>query len=130
MKVQNIIRVQAVVVGLAATLFVAGAARGQEITNTEWPDRAGATESVQVAAQADQLNATNESSATVATTAGTPTLAQEAASSQAALLGGWSATFLVGSALVVGLYAMSEIKRITRNVDVRSSRANVPVTMS
>lgn len=84
MQVQNIIRAQVAIVGFAAALFFASAAPAQEITNTEWPDRAGATEPIVVAnanttpaspapaasqpvvAQAAPVNAQNEAKGDVA----------------------------------------------------------------
>ena len=41
MKLQNMIRMQVVMAGVAAGLFLASAAPAQEITNTEWPDAPG-----------------------------------------------------------------------------------------
>src|SRR5258706_2521186 len=38
MKIQNILRAQAVMIGFAAMLLLASSAPAQEITNTEWPD--------------------------------------------------------------------------------------------
>ena len=43
MKIQNIIRMQAVVVGFAGALLLASVAPAQEIVNQEWAERPGAT---------------------------------------------------------------------------------------
>jgi hypothetical protein len=50
MKIQNSIRMQAVVIGFAGVLFLASSLTAQEITNTEWPDAPGATTTVQASA--------------------------------------------------------------------------------
>lgn len=72
MKIQNIIRMQVALAGFGAALFFASAAPAQEITNTEWPDRPGATEPI---AAATNPNAAAVASAPVA---GQPLIAQAA----------------------------------------------------
>jgi hypothetical protein len=54
MKMQNMIRAQVMMVGMAAALLVAGSAKAQEITNTEWPDTPVAAQAAPAQAAAPQ----------------------------------------------------------------------------
>ena len=73
MRVQNIIRVQVTIIGFGAALLLASASPGQEITNTEFPDRPGTTEPIVAPAN---VNSTAVSSAPAT---GQPVVAQAAA---------------------------------------------------
>src|SRR5215470_14541346 len=76
MKVQNILRAQMAIIGFGTALFFASAAPAQEITNTEWPERAGATEPIVAATNANSANSTTVVSAPAT---GQPVVAQATA---------------------------------------------------
>lgn len=104
MKIKQMIRMQAAMVGVAAGLFLASAAPAQEITNTEWQDRPGAMEAVPATPvqTADTTNA--------AVPASQPVMAQEAAAAQRPA-GGESVAFLLIGIVGVVLYAQAGKKR-------------------
>src|SRR5260370_40605502 len=86
MKIQNIIRIQAVVIGFAGVLFLASYAPAQEITNTEWPDAQGATTTAQASAAPAVNNsntvAANPRSSSAAASVAKPIPSQEAGVAQ------------------------------------------------
>ena len=109
MKTQNMFRMQAVILGVAAGLFLASAAPAQEITNTEWPDRPGATEAVpstplQTADTANPAVPTNQ-----------PAMTQESATRER-LVGSETIAFVLIGIVGVVLYTQSGKKRAGRNV--------------
>jgi lysylphosphatidylglycerol synthetase-like protein (DUF2156 family) len=111
MKIQDILRMQAVVIGLAGVLFFASSAQAQEITNTEWPDRPGATapfqatsEQTAAAPAATDLNVAAVGSGSMTATAviAKPTVIQEASVSPA--LQSWAMAALFVLFAIVVLY--------------------------
>src|SRR6266567_3251353 len=108
MKIQNIIRMQAVVIGFAGVLFLASSAPAQEITNTEWPDAPGATTTVQASAAPAVNNsntvAVNPSCASVAACVTTSIARQKAAVSQSPTVETWAMACLLVFTTPIGLY--------------------------
>jgi hypothetical protein len=132
MKVQNTIRMQLVGAGFAAALFLASAAPAQEITNTEWPDRPGATEPLQAAPNqtANTAHATvadSRVSNPAATPSSSPSI-EEAAIAQPAAQGN-SVTFWL-STVAVALYVLAEVKRLSRNFAPRATHASHSISLS
>jgi len=108
MKLQNMIRTQVVMAGVAAGLFLASAAPAQEITNTEWPDAPGATESVTTAPAVSAAN----SDVNVKTAQ--PVMTQEAAVAQP--VGSGSLAFLLIGIGGMAIYTVAEVKRVHRTL--------------
>ena len=130
---QGSLFMQLVGVGFAAALFLASAAPAQEITNTEWPDRPGATEPLQVAPNqtANTANAT-VADARVSNAAATPSsspLIEEAAIAQPAAQGS-SVTFWLISTVAVALYVLAQVKRLSRNFAPRATHADRSISLS
>jgi hypothetical protein len=132
MKVQKILWTQAIVIGLAAALFLASSAPAQEITNTEWPDQAGASEPLQTAS-APVASTANTVAANQATdsraTASDAVATQEAAVTQLPVRG-LSITFLLLSIAGIALYARAEAKGTDRKLDARLAHVGRSVSLS
>ncbi len=69
MKIQNILRAQAVMIGFAAMLLLASSAPAQEITNTEWPDGNNVSAPAQAKPAANDLNVAAVNTGSAADTA-------------------------------------------------------------
>src|SRR5215469_7925306 len=92
MKVQDIIRIQAVTIRFAAALLFASAAPAQEITNTEFPDQN--TQTVQaVPNPASDAATAGVSGANAAANEAVAT--QEAAVAQASVMNSWLVTLMI-----------------------------------
>jgi len=126
MKLQNIIRMQAIVIGLGATLLLASSSRAQEIVNTEFPDGPNVAAFTQQASD----TAANDSTAPVLVN---PTAISPAAASiatpveaQAAAISLWNSiqNWVMGSLLLciglVALYGLVEAKRANRTLRSRA----------
>ena len=133
MKSKNTIRMQLVGVGFAAALFLASAAPAQEITNTDWQDRPGATEPLQVAANqtANTANATvaDAGASNVAASPSSAPSIEEAAIAQPAAQGN-SVTFWLLSTVAAALYVLAELKRLSRNFAPRVTHADRSISLS
>ena len=130
MKIQNIIRMTAATIGFAAALFLASSTPAQEITNTEWPDRPGATEPLQAAPPADAANSAASNAVSESTVAAsTPVAAQEEAVTQLPV-GGLAIGFLLLSIAGIALYARTEAKATERKFDARIARSGSRVSLS
>ncbi|HET8966795.1 MAG TPA: hypothetical protein VFN20_11305 [Candidatus Acidoferrum sp.] len=132
MKVRNLIRMQLVLVaGFAAALLMASSSPAQEITNTEWPDRPGATEPLQAApAQATTANQP-VAQAGVSNAATTPstTIAEEAAVAQPTTNSS-AVTFWLISAVAVALYLFAAGKRFSPHFAARTSPDERSISLS
>jgi hypothetical protein len=118
MKIKDILRTQALVIGFAATLSLASAAPAQEITNTEWPDAPGSTTTVRTAPQASAVNssAVNSNVPAVATQAAIqPNAAQQASVAQWPALQSWMLACLLVFFTLVALYKSAAIRRNDQN---------------
>ena len=114
MKIQNILRMQVAMMGFAGMMFLASAAPAQEITNTEWPDAPGATESVQAAARpvASEGNST----------AANASVSQDAAISPLPGMEAWMAGSLLAFAAMVGWFKRSAVRRVDQDLKSRIRR--------
>lgn len=122
------------VAGFAAALLMASSVPAQEITNTEWPDRPGATEPLH-AAPAQRGIAANQpvAQAGVSNAATTPstTIAEEAAITQHTAKSS-AFTFSLISAVVVAvaLYMFAAGKRFSHNFAARTSPGERSISLS
>ena len=134
MKIQNIIRLQAVVIGFAGVLFLASAAPAQEITNTEWPDAPGATTPVQASAAPAANNsntvAANPSPSSAAASVGKPIVSQEAAVSQWPAVETWAMACLLVFLTLIALYKRAAARHANRNLESRVRQVNDRVALS
>jgi hypothetical protein len=119
MKIQNRLRMQAVILGVGAALLLASSVRAQEIENTSFDDGPNVIAFEQQ--QAPAPTATNQAAAAInSTTTAAPILTQEAAVSALAPVQLSLLAFLV---VCIGLYAahgMVEAKRLRRNLMPRN----------
>ena len=127
MKVPNIMKL--VTIGFAAALFFAGAARAQEISNTEWPDgqnvvTPGHTASTDIASAAQDTKAAN-----AAATANAPAVRQEASIAQQTASDATAAFFAISLALAT-LYVVAGTKRANQNRYARADEAVRSVSLS
>ena len=133
MKVQNIIRMQAVVIGFAGVLFLAGSAPAQEITNTEWPDAPGATTTAQASAApaADNSNtvAVKSGSSSAAASVAKPIVSQEAAVSQWPAVETWAMACLLVFFTLLALYKRAAARHANRNLESRIRQVNDGVAL-
>ena len=127
MKVQNMIRMTAAMIAFAAALFLASATPAQEITNTEWPDRPGATEPLQAAPAANAVNTAAAPQAPA--TASTPMATQQASATQLPLQR-LSIAFLLLSIAAMALYARAEAKETDRKFKARIAHVARSVSLS
>jgi hypothetical protein len=126
MKIQNILRIQAVAIGFAGFLAVASSAQAQEITNTEWPDTTSATATV----QATPTPAANDSSTPAANSGAQAIVIQETVVPQwPAFEIGAIATLLVFFTMVA-LYKRAAARRANRDLQSRVRRVNDRVAAS
>jgi hypothetical protein len=125
MKLQNIFRMQAIVIGLGAALFLTTSAQAQEITNDSFDDGPNVVALAQPSATpaASDLNSpvANSTAMTASAMISTPVVEQESAASLWTPVQGWLfAAFLLCVALI-SLYALVEAKRANRNLNTRVS---------
>jgi hypothetical protein len=120
MKFQNILRTQAVLIGLGATLLLAGATRGQEIENTSFDDGPNVTTVSQPAPSVSalvSLPATAQSTETIA-----PVAPQQAALSVVSPVEGGLMAFLILCIALLATYVVTEIRAISH---LRQARHNL-----
>jgi hypothetical protein len=124
MKLQNIFRMQTIVISLGAALFLATSAQAQEITNTSFDEGPNVVAFAQPAPAPAASNLSSPASNSPAMTPGsamisTPIVVQESAASLWTPVEGWLfAAFLFCTALI-SLYALVEAKRANRNFKTR-----------
>ena len=119
MKIQQILRMQAVMIAVAGTLFLASSAPAQEITNQEWPDNS-ATTSVQ--AQAPAVATVANSSSVSTPTVASPVVASPAATQQATLAQQSALRGLAIGSVLVFLTTLVLYKRISERLANQNSR--------
>ncbi len=134
MKLQNILRMQALVIGFAGLLLLASSARAQEIVNTSFDDGPNVAPSAQPspAPAANDLNSeAGEPQAFVpAAMLSGPVVLRGAAIVRWNLIKGWLMVGMLVCIALVALYALSEAKRANRNLTARldRSRSNSPAS--
>jgi len=136
MKIQNILRMQAMVIGFAGVLFLASSAPAQEITNTQWPDAPGTTTTVQAtaapAANNSNTAAVNPSPANAATSVAKPIATQEASVSQSQwpAVETWAMACLLVFFTLIALYKRTAARQANRNLESRIRQINDRVALS
>ncbi len=135
MKIRNVIRMNVIMIGIAAALFFASSGQAQEIENTAWSDG-------QVDAAVPQPGLTPNPATTQSNPGApeTPTLSASALVSgpnanQAAANSGWAslqlwllASLLVGIAMAA-IYALGEAKRASRDLAARLHASHPKATL-
>jgi len=134
MNIQNILRMQAMVIGFAGGLLLASSAPAQEITNTEWPDAPGATTTVQASAAPAVNNANtvaaNPSSSSAAASVGKPIVSQEAAVSQWPAVETWAMACLFVFFTLIAWYKRAAARHGNGNLESRVGQVNDRVALS
>jgi di/tricarboxylate transporter len=120
MKVQNIFRMQAAVIGLAAALFVASPAPAQEIVNTSFNDGPNTTSFDQpTAPAAAQVTAaqpaTANSASAPALAVATPVVTNEAVVTMESSAEGWMIVSAFFGIMMLALYALAEVRRARKS---------------
>ena len=129
MKVQNILRMQVMVIGFGAVLLLANAAPAQEIENTVWDDN-----NTTVAATSAQsaVEPSAEDRASVATDSGAlnlSALSTTAILTREPAVPDWTPTknlivpSLLVSIVLVVLYGLAIARRASKNLNARSGQA-------
>jgi len=134
MKMQKILRMQAMLIGFAGVLFLASSAPAQEITNTEWPDAPGTTATVQ-ASTAPTVNhanpaAVNPSSTNAAASVAKPIANQEAAVSQWPAVETWTMACLLVFFTLIALYKRTAARHANSDLESRVRQVNDRVALS
>ena len=121
MKVPYIFRATAITMGFAAALVLAGAAHAQEIDNTEWKDRPGATSPAPASSDqtANAATSATQKQALNATPAAEQKAVQQAAVAEPAGALGTIAVSIIGVGGVM-LFAWTQKKR-NRGFDPQTS---------
>jgi hypothetical protein len=134
MKIQNIFRMQAIVIGFAAALLLASSTPAQEIENTNWDDGPNAVPFAQPAPAAtpNDLNsaAADSHAASTAAVISEPIVNQEAAIAQRPPVEGGMIAFLLVCIAVAVLYGLVEAKRGNRNRNGRARQVNSRAALS
>jgi Ca2+/H+ antiporter len=128
MKVQNIFRMQAIVIGLGAALFLATPAPAQEIVNTSFSDGPNVTTFAQPAVpaagqvSAAAATAADANSSASAIVASAPVVAEQAVTEQAVTsLEDSAQRWLIASAffgiMMLAVYALAEVRRSRKSTE-------------
>jgi len=117
MKLQTIVRMQAITIGLGAALFLVTSAPAQEIDNTVWADdsSAASTTPAAPAITSDDLNITAANiQPRPASVDKSSVLANQASFSEVGPTNRWRIAFLLVCLGVVALYVRETAKRVQR----------------
>jgi hypothetical protein len=129
MKIQNILRAQAMTIGFAGMLLLASAAPAQEITNTEWPDGPNVSAPAQAKPAANDLNVAVVNTGSVADTAtvAQPVAIQDASVAPAAE--GWMVAAVLAFFAMFALLLRAATRRGNRK-EMRVRQVNSWVALS
>jgi hypothetical protein len=135
MKLQNFFRMQAMVIGFGAALFLASSVPAQEIDNTVWDDtNATVTVPVQPAAQPipnDANSTTTDSGAiNLAAMSTSSVLARESSASQWTPTEGWMVLSLLICIALVALRAFVVARRPNPNLNSRARQVDHRTALS
>ena len=127
MKVEKIIRMQAVTIGFAAALFLSTTpVHSQEITNTEFSD------GPYVAAYAEPTTTSQAASPTTQASTqapvaviSTPVVSNAQLASMVNTTGNWLIASCLSGVALIGIYAIAEVRRANRTL-----RPRPPLTRS
>jgi hypothetical protein len=134
MRIQNIFRMQVIVIGIGAALLLVSSAHAQEVENTVWDDGPNVAPFTQLAPaqSANEIDLTSAESYAVRPGARVPDMAatQELKAFQWTPAEGWLfVSFLVCIGLV-RLYSLARAKRSNRKLNVRASHFNSRAAIS
>ncbi len=136
MKVQNILRVTMIMIGIGAALLLTGSVQAQEIENTVWDDGPTVAPFAQPAPTltANDLQPSSAKSLapemSFAGVTTSPLITEEASVSQWTPVEGWLFVSLLVCIALVALYALEEAKRANRNIEARTIRFNNGAALS
>jgi len=133
MKIQKIFRMQAVVIGCVAALFLASSAPAQEIENTRWNEgpNVAAFEQPAPASVANGLKASGvDSSSSTAVAVANPVAAQEYVVSRLSPVEGWLIVFSLIFMALLAQYKLEQTRRANRNSAAGADQANSTVILS
>jgi hypothetical protein len=130
MKVQNIFRMQAMVIGLGAALFLASSTPAQEIVNTSFNDgpyvtsfdQPTAAAAVQVSAAQATVTAVDMPASAPAVAASQPVVRTEAVVSLENSAERWLIAGSFFGLAMIAVYALAEVRRARRLTERPSSR--------
>jgi len=133
MKIQNILRTQAIVIGVgAAFLFLATPAKSQEIVNSEFSDGPNVTNFAQSAADTTNAavatpapstsNTMNSNTQFASVAIPTPVVTEEAMVSASDSTERWLIAFCVLAIAMLGVYAWGEVRRGNRKGNPQHTR--------
>jgi hypothetical protein len=134
MKLQNIFRMQAIVIGLGAALFLTTSVQAQEITNASFDEGPNVVALAQPSSiptpSASNSPAANSDAVTSAAMISTPIAVQESAASLWTPAEGWLFVAFLFCTAMISLYALVEAKRANRNHNTRvDSQVNSRVAL-
>ena len=121
---QKIFRMQAVVIGCVAAMFLASSAPAQEIENTRWNEGPNVAAFEQPAPAANGLKASAVNSSNSVAVA-SPVAAQESAVSRFSPVGGWVIALSLIFMTLLAHYRLAQTRRANRNsADGADDQAN------
>jgi|GEM_PF-2265200 uncharacterized MAPEG superfamily protein len=136
MKLQSILRLQAITIGLAAVLFLATSAHAQEIDNTVWNDGPDTSTTAQPATVSAPVASTNNMQSTASTQpAQASTLQRHLTTTNASLteltpINGWLFALLLFCLTMILLLARAEAARFKNSSLVHVAQVKNPITHS
>ena len=127
MKIQKIFRMQAVVVGCVAALFLASSAPAQEIENTRWNDGPNVAPFAQPAPASEanglKASALNSSSSTAVAVAN-PVATQASVVSRLSPVADWVIALSLIFMTLLAHYRLAQTRRANRNSADGADQAN------
>jgi amino acid transporter len=134
MKLRNIIRLKALVIGTAVTLFFITTVQAQEIENTAWNDGSDVAAFLQSAPEQATQPAASPATDSVAMSPSTATTTavatRESAVTQWAAVEIWILCSLLVCIAIVAVYALLETRRINRIFNAQMKSMNLRTTHS
>ncbi len=130
MKIQNILRAQAAMIGFAGMLLLASSAPAQEITNSEWPDGKNVSAPAQAKPAANDLNVAAANAGSVAGTAAVaqPVAVQEASVAPSAEV--WMVAAVLAFFAMFAMLLRAATRRGNRKLEMRVRQVNNWVALS
>jgi hypothetical protein len=126
MKVRNILRMQAIVIGFGAALLLASSAPAQEIVNSTFNDGPNVasfdqpTEKNVTLGTSQAANATDANAGAVEAAVSTPIVSNEAVTAMENSAERWLIAASLCGLLMLAVYAVAEVRRVNRNEMERS----------
>jgi hypothetical protein len=126
MKVRNILRTQAIVIGFGAALLLANSAPAQEIVNSTFNDGPNVASFDQPVAKSvtlgtsDETTAVQGNSGAVEASVATPIVSNEAVTAMENSAERWLIAASLCGLLMLAVYAVAEVRRANRNEMERS----------